>query len=101
MFRRDFIQRFAAVTSTGLAATAASRDAETKSVTYNVRGFTCVTCAVGLEVLLRQQKGVVEAKASYKDSAVAIVFRPENTSEDSLKSFINRTGFTVEEPDQI
>ena len=29
---------------------------ENRSVTYRVKGFTCVTCAVGLEVMLRQQK---------------------------------------------
>lgn len=31
---------------------------ENGSVSYRVEGFSCVTCAWGLEVMLRAQKGV-------------------------------------------
>jgi copper chaperone CopZ len=61
-----------------------------------VKGFTCITCAVGLETLLRQQKGVVWAKASYPDASVAIKYQPSTITEDQLKTFIADMGFTAE-----
>ena len=68
---------------------------ENQSVSYKVTGFTCVTCAVGLEVMLRQQKGVVRASASYPEKKVAIGFDNGLTSEKALKGFIAECGFTV------
>jgi hypothetical protein len=53
MFRRKFMQRVACAVAA--AGPAAAR--ETKSVTYRIEGFTCVTCAVGLDTMLRDQKG--------------------------------------------
>ncbi len=70
---------------------------DTKTVTWRVRGFTCVTCAVGLEVMLRRQKGVKSAEASYPDATVTIQFHPELVSEASLRSFITDIGFTADE----
>jgi hypothetical protein len=38
---------------------------ENRTVVYKVNGFTCIACAVGLEVMLRGLKGVTRANASY------------------------------------
>ena len=54
MDRRNFIQRLTVASATGAAAYAAD---ESKSVTFRVKGFTCITCAVGLEVMLRARIG--------------------------------------------
>ena len=67
---------------------------ENRSVTYGVKGFTCVTCAVGLEVMLRQQKGVTRANASYRENKVVIGFA-NLTTEKALKDFIAGCGFSV------
>ena len=64
-------------------------------VTYQVRGFTCVTCAVGLEVMLRDVRGVIEAAASYPDNSVTISFDKQTIGEGSLKQFISDCGFSV------
>jgi len=109
MIRRQFI-KFATLTgATGLASMGAlialekneaknTIDAtETKAVTWRVHGFTCVTCAVGLEVMLRQQKGVKSAQASYPNATVTIQFHPETVSEASLRAFITDIGFTADE----
>jgi Cu+-exporting ATPase len=66
-------------------------------VTYRVKGFTCVTCAVGLETMLQREKGIISAKASYPKASVIIRFDPELLSEGSLKGFIAEMGFRVEE----
>ncbi|MGB0122999.1 MAG: heavy metal-associated domain-containing protein [Silvibacterium sp.] len=100
MIRRQFIKLATLTGATGLASLSALDALETnytKTVTWRVRGFTCVTCAVGLEVMLRRQKGVKSAEASYPDATVTIQFHPELVSEASLRSFITDIGFTADE----
>lgn len=89
MFRRDFIQGIA---GTGAATASGAR----KTVRYRVKGFSCVTCAVGLEVMLREKEGVASAKATYPAGEVTIGFDPAVVSEEALKSFIRETGFMIE-----
>ena len=60
-----------------------------------VKGFTCITCAVGLEVMLRGLKGVTWAKASYPEANVAIGFDANLTSEKTLRDFIAKCDFSV------
>jgi copper chaperone CopZ len=106
MIRRQFIKLAALTGATGLASigavetSAAQRAihaAGTKTVTWHVQGFTCLTCAVGLEVMLRQQKGVISAEASYPNASVTIQFHPNEVSEAKLRSFISEIGFTADE----
>lgn len=68
---------------------------ETRSAVYQVKGFSCVTCATGLEVMLLKQTGVVRASASYSDARVMVGFDERVISEDQLKEFIVSCGFTV------
>jgi copper chaperone CopZ len=94
MFRRNFIQL---VTLAGAGrAFAAIGDGESKTVTYRIQGFSCVTCAVGLDVMLQRQKGVARAKSSYNEAKTTIVFHPELVTESSLKAFIAEMGFRAE-----
>jgi copper chaperone CopZ len=67
----------------------------TNTVNWHVSGFTCITCAVGLETMLRQQKGVVSAAASYPQAHVTIQFHPDLVTANSLRSFISELGFTA------
>lgn len=106
MIRRRFIKLAALTGATGLAslglletkgADHAIHATGTKTVTWHIQGFTCVTCAVGLEVMLRQQKGVVSASASYPNANATIQFHPDMVSEASLRAFITETGFTASE----
>ncbi len=59
MDRRQFL----CGVTTAAAATAAPR--VKRKLTYDVKGFTCVTCAIGLETMLRSLRGVTGARASY------------------------------------
>ena len=106
MIRRQFIKLAALTGATGLASlgTLEPKSAKqaihamgTKTVTWHVQGFTCVTCAVGLEVMLRQQKGVESASASYPSANVTIQFHPDQVSEASLRAFISEIGFKAGE----
>jgi copper chaperone CopZ len=52
---------------------------------------------VGLETLLRQQKGIARVNASYPSGIVRIDFDPGLVSIKELKGFIGEMGFTVAE----
>lgn len=95
MIRRRFIELITLGTGS-LAAMAALDTSEKQTVTYHVSGYTCITCAVGLETLLKQEKGVSWVKASYADENVVIKYDPKEVSEDSLKSYIASMGFKAE-----
>ena len=96
MIRRKFIRQITVAGTGGLATagTAAARDKRT--VTYRVKGFSCVTCAVGLETILRRERGVTNAQASYSKAVVTIEYDPALISEPSLKELITEAGFSVE-----
>ena len=97
MFRRRFIQSISFTGIGGLAAVGIAEANGGKTVMYRVKGFSCPTCAVGLEVMLSRQKGVMRAQASYPNATVRIEFQPDTVSESSLKGFIAEMGFSVEE----
>jgi copper chaperone len=96
MIRRDFIQR----TLTGaasLAPLAAAQPSKNQRLVYKVVGFTCITCAVGLETLLGRQKGVAHVEAAYPSGVVKIQFDPALLNDKSLRDLIAEMGFRVEE----
>ena len=93
MFRRNFIQQIS-LASAGVGLAQASSN---QTVTYRVKGFTCPTCAVGLDTLLRRQAGVIQSKSTYPGSTTVIEFNPRLVTDKSLKEFISELGFTAEE----
>lgn len=106
MIRRRFLKLATLTGATGLASfgaldaiekknEAATSHLPTKTVDWHVAGFTCVTCAVGLETMLRQQKGVVSVVASYPQAHATIQFHPDLVTEAALRSFITDLGFTA------
>jgi copper chaperone len=97
MFRRQFVQ-WMAVFCTGSGATIAAADVKgNKTGTYLVKGFSCITCAVGLATMLEQQKGISSSQSSYPDGIARIKFDPHEVTEKSLRAFIGETGFIVTE----
>jgi copper chaperone CopZ len=92
MIRRRFIQGIACGLGASEVAVSASK---AKTVTYRIEGFTCITCAVGLDALLKEQKGIVQSKSSYSDKTAVIEYHPGLISEDRIKGFIQELGFTA------
>jgi copper chaperone CopZ len=95
MIRRQFIQ-LATFAGVGLTAVGAVTAGEKRTVTYRVKGFTCITCAVGLDTMLSRHKGIVHSHSTYPEGIVTIEFHPSLITESSIKSFISEMGFTVE-----
>lgn len=96
MFRRSFMQRIT-LASAGVSLAAVPSTAEVKTVTYRVKGFSCVTCATGLDTMLGRQKGVVRSTSSYPGAITKIEFHPDLVNEESLRAFIAELGFTAEQ----
>lgn len=88
MFRRNFIQ---------LAAIGPVTARARRTVTYRIEGFSCVTCAVGLDAMLRDRKGVIRSKSSYSDKRAAIEFDPDLVAEATIKAYISEMGFVPSE----
>ena len=93
MFRRKFIQGMA-LASSGLGASAADA-AQLRTVVYHVKGFSCITCAVGLETMLKREKGVSRVEASYPDAIARIEYDPHTINETTIRSLISEMGFSV------
>jgi copper chaperone CopZ len=93
MIRRRFLGLATLAGVGGLVTMEGMDIAEQKTVTFRIAGFTCITCAVGLETLLQKEKGVVRVTASYPANAATITYHPRLTSESSLVEFIETTGF--------
>jgi Cu+-exporting ATPase len=95
MIRRQFLRLAALAGASGLPSLtlAASRDRET--ITYQIKGFSCATCAVGLDATLEKKDGVVSSKSSYREAETTISFEPAVISQRSLKDAIEEMGFTA------
>jgi Cu+-exporting ATPase len=96
MFRRRFLQLATMASVGGLAPLEGMAAGTSKTVTYMVKGFSCITCATGLDTMLSQQKGIVSSKSTYPEGKVTVGFDPKKTSEQAIVSFIASLGFTVE-----
>jgi|SRR5580704_1985553 hypothetical protein len=96
MIRRQFIQLATFAGVSGLTALGAVEAGETRTVIYHVKGFSCITCAVGLDTMLSRHKGIVRSKSTYPEGVVTINFHPGMITESSIKSFISEMGFSVE-----
>jgi copper chaperone CopZ len=93
MIRRKFIGMMTLAGASSLATLKAVAALEKKTVTYKVTGFTCITCAVGLETLLQREKGIIAVKASYPDAIATVTYDPKRISETVIVGTIESMGF--------
>jgi copper chaperone CopZ len=96
VFRRRFVKLMTLATAGGRASLEAATRGATNIVVFRVAGFSCITCATGLDTMLREQKGVASSKSTYPEGAVTVAFDPEQITEQAVIAFINGLGFTVE-----
>lgn len=96
MFRRQFMQ-FVALSSVGALSPVETIAAAGPRATLvlQVKGFTCPTCAVGLDTLLGKKRGIVSSHSTYPGGKVTVVFDPKESSEESIRELIVEMGFTV------
>ena len=95
MFRRRFLQLITLASANGVASFESLATEPTRTVTYRVKGFSCITCAKGLDTMITQQKGIKSSKAAYRAGMVTVCFNPDLITEDRIGEFITELGFTV------
>jgi copper chaperone CopZ len=95
MIRRRFLQLATMASAGGLAPLEVMAAGATRTVTYFVQGFSCITCATGLDTMLSRQKGVTSSKSTYPEGKVTVGFHPNQTTEQAIVAFITDLGFTV------
>jgi copper chaperone CopZ len=96
MFRRRFFQLMTIATAGGIAPLEAISAGAGRTVSYRVKGFSCITCATGLDTMLCQQTGVTSSKSTYPEGSATVGFDPEQITEKAIAAFITSLGFTVE-----
>ena len=74
---------------------ASKNEAQNKTVIIEVEGMTCDGCASHIDETLKKLKGVISAKASYKDKNVIVVYNPNQTTLEKIKKVINEIGYTT------
>ncbi len=95
MIRRRFLELATLAGAGSLAALGTLEAAESRTVLYHVKGFSCITCAVGLDTMLQKKAGVIRSTSSYPEATVEIKFHPHLVTGNSLKEFISEMGFSV------
>jgi copper chaperone CopZ len=104
MNRRNFMKRVmgtgAGLSLAGAGAAAAHKltavsPVENRIVHFKVNGFSCATCATGLEVTLRGLNGVARAHAEYPEGTVVIGFDQNVISDSMLRAAITDCGFSL------
>jgi len=50
---------------------------------------------VGLDALLKDQKGIVRSKSSYPERSAVVEYNPDVVNEEQIKAFIQELGFTA------
>ena len=99
MIRRRFLQ-FAALSGASalapldaIARTAAN--AAAKAVVFQVKGFSCPTCAVGLDTMFSRTKGIVSSHSTYPEGKVSVRFDPGAIDYALVRAVITDAGFTI------
>jgi copper chaperone CopZ len=95
MFRRRFLQLATLASVGGLAPLEAAAVGAGKTVVFHVKGFSCITCATGLDTMLGQERGILSSKSTYPEGKVTVSFDPKRTSDQAIIKFITDLGFTV------
>lgn len=96
MYRRQFIQLVALSGASALAPLEAIAAGSHTTVILQVKGFTCITCAVGLDTLLGKEKGIISSRSTYPEGKVTVVYDPTLCTIDSIRKFVVEMGFSVE-----
>lgn len=62
----------------------------------NVVGMHCPSCAMAVELSMKDLDGVEEAKADFEKDKVEVEFDPEKISDTDLAKAVEEAGFKME-----
>ena len=99
MIRRRFLQMAAlsgasALTPLEAMATTAANTAA-KTAVFQVKGFSCPTCSVGLDTMFTRTRGIVSSHSTYPEGKVLVRFDLGAINEAQVRAVITDAGFTI------
>ena len=68
---------------------------KTVSKEFPVTGLSCASCAISVESMLREQKGVAHASVNYANSSAWVEFEPSVVQSVDLKAIIQSIGYDL------
>jgi Cu+-exporting ATPase len=103
MIRRKFLQLVALSGAGALAPigalagaqSSADTNARGKTTVFQVKGFSCITCAVGLDTMFTRTKGIVSSHSTYPEGKVTVQFDPGSINEVAVRAVITEAGFVI------
>jgi copper chaperone CopZ len=103
MIRRKFLQFVALSGVSALAPleaiagtpTVGDANAKGKTAVFQVKGFSCVTCAVGLDTMFSRTKGIVSNHSTYPEGKVTVRFDPAVITDAAVRAVITDPGFII------
>jgi Cu+-exporting ATPase len=96
MLRRHFLRLVTAAGVAGAVPAGVLAATAHRTAVYTVKGFSCITCATGLDTMLGRQPGILSSKSTYPQGEVTVSYDPETTNEQAIIAFIGELGFIVE-----
>ena len=100
MIRRKFLQLVALSGAGAITSLDTLASTPRQTLVLSVKGFTCITCATGLDTLLGKEKGILSSHSTYPEGKVTVEYNPEASSEQAIREFIVELGFKVESSHQ-
>lgn len=71
--------------------------AQTKKVNLAISGMHCASCASGIQMVLQNTNGVLNASASYDTKKGEVEFDDEKTNIDNIVKAIEQLGYKAVE----
>ena len=62
---------------------------------FPVTGLSCASCAINVESMLKEQKGVTSASVNYANSSAQVEFEPSVVQSEDLKAIIQSIGYDL------
>ena len=93
MIRRQFLEFVTLAGVGGLTSVSRANPERSETISFRIEGFTCLTCAVGLETVLMRKKGILAAKATYPEALATITYDQGHTSIETITADIESMGF--------
>jgi len=67
--------------------------ATAQTVTLDVKGMTCPTCPLTVQVALKKQPGVEEVKMDARHNTARVIFDPAKVSAERLAKAVTDAGY--------
>ena len=85
MFRRRFLQLATLASVGGLASLEVMAAEKGQTAILHVKGFSCITCAVGLDTMYSRTKGILSSHSTYPEGRVTVRFDPGSIGAEDIR----------------